>query len=347
MTLCDPPTSPAGPAFDARCGAVYPASKVFDELQWRTPGRNSPIAQSPRVIATRWRAALAGTQESTAATPDGCHIVKIVLRNMNIRLSTVGRTLHDGVVTPGAFHVTEPATSVRCLFRGPYDVLHLHVPGAVIDECVRDACVDGAAVFRSESKLARDPALERLGRALLDADQTADRSGDLYADCISMAIIARLLARSTRKAPDERPKAAELARWRLKRAMDYVEAHLAEPVSLADVAAAAGLTRMHFAAQFRAATGLRPHEYLLRRRIERAQALLVGTGAAVVDVALSVGFQTQAHFTSVFNKFAGQPPRAWRLSQGWIDNGLKANVSGGVVRHSFLGASKANIATAA
>jgi AraC-like DNA-binding protein len=87
-----------------------------------------------------------------------------------------------------------------------------------------------------------------------------------------------------------------------------------EPVSLTDVASSAGLTRMHFAAQFRAATRLRPHEYLLRRRIERAQEMLVGTGMSVVDVALSVGFQTRSHFTSVFKRYAGQTPRAWRES---------------------------------
>src|SRR6202040_1722705 len=110
-------------------------------------------------------------------------------------------------------------------------------------------------------------------------------------------------------------KVGELARWRLKRAIDYVEAQLDKPRSLADVASASGLTRMHFAAQFRAATGLRPHEYLLRRRIERAQEML-GTGMSVVDVALSVGFQTQSHFTSVFKRFVGQPPRAWRQLHG-------------------------------
>jgi AraC-like DNA-binding protein len=86
-------------------------------------------------------------------------------------------------------------------------------------------------------------------------------------------------------------------------------------VSLADVASSAGLTRMHFAAQFRAATGFRPHEYLLRRRIERAQEMLLGTGMALVDVALSVGFQTQSHFTSVFKRYVGQAPRAWRESR--------------------------------
>src|SRR5271163_2216525 len=131
-----------------------------------------------------------------------------------------------------------------------------------------------------------------------------------------MAIVARLLAWANRGAGSEQPKTGKLSRWRLKRAIDYVEAHLDNPVSLADIASSAGLTRMHFAAQFRAATGLRPHEYLLRRRIERAQEMLAATCMPVVDIALSVGFQTQSHFTSVFKRYAGQPPRAWRESRG-------------------------------
>jgi AraC family transcriptional regulator len=69
---------------------------------------------------------------------------------------------------------------------------------------------------------------------------------------------------------------------------------------------------MHFAAQFKAATGMRPHQYLLKRRIERAEELLKQSGISLVDVALTVGFQTQAHFTTVFKRFAGDTPHQWR-----------------------------------
>jgi AraC-like DNA-binding protein len=234
---------------------------------------------------------------------------------MNIRLTTAGRIVQDGNVMPGFIHVTEPGTHVHCLFRGPFDVLHLHVSNHLIAECTRDMKLDGNLILCQHNKPARDLMVERLGRALLEANRVGGPSAQLYADSVGISIVALLLARSNRAA-GERLKARELPRWRLKRAIDYVETHLAEPVSLADVAATTGLTRMHFAAQFRAATGLRPHEYLLRRRIERAQEILSKTDASVVDVALSVGFQTQSHFTSVFNKFVGQPPRAWRLSQG-------------------------------
>ena len=103
-----------------------------------------------------------------------------------------------------------------------------------------------------------------------------------------------------------------LPEWRLRRVVAYIEANIAEPISLADLAAAAGMSRMYFASQFRAATGLRPHEYVLRKRIERAQDLLSCSAGALVEIALSVGFQTQAHFTTVFKKVVGVTPRRWR-----------------------------------
>jgi AraC-like DNA-binding protein len=188
------------------------------------------------------------------------------------------------------------------------------VPNSLIAECGRDIPGGEVAALRSEPTLIRDATTERLGWALIGADQIGGSFARVYADALSTAIVARLLSATLRSHSTKRPSGSGLPKWRLKRAIDYIEAHLAETVSLADIASSTGLTRMHFAAQFKAATGLRPHEYLLRRRIERAQEMLVGDGMPVVDVALSVGFQTQSHFTTVFTRFVGQPPQAWRHS---------------------------------
>jgi AraC family transcriptional regulator len=105
-----------------------------------------------------------------------------------------------------------------------------------------------------------------------------------------------------------------LQKWRLKRVVEYVDNHIADKICLLDLAAVAGLSRMHFASQFRVATGLRPHEFLLRRRIRRAEELLQNSTMAIVEIALNVGFQTQAHFTTVFKRFVGCTPRQWRTA---------------------------------
>ncbi len=83
---------------------------------------------------------------------------------------------------------------------------------------------------------------------------------------------------------------APLPKWRLNRVVEYVDTRLDERVTLAEMAGVAGLTRMHFAAQFRRATGVSPHAYLLQRRVERAKELLRDTTRPLADIALSVGF---------------------------------------------------------
>jgi AraC family transcriptional regulator len=155
-----------------------------------------------------------------------------------------------------------------------------------------------------------------LSRALEAVEQQDDKS---CADNLRLAIAIRLLGFQSGCTP---PAQAEqvgpwreiraLQKWRLKRVMQYIESRLSARITLADMAAVAGLSRMHFASQFRAATGLRPHEFLLRRRVRRAEELLKNTAMPIAEIALAVGFQTQAHLTTVFKRFVGCTPGRWR-----------------------------------
>jgi AraC family transcriptional regulator len=111
---------------------------------------------------------------------------------------------------------------------------------------------------------------------------------------------------------DDSTQLAGLPAWRLKRVLSFIDANIDKRLGLSQIAQAAGFSRMHFARQFRASTGLRPHEYLLRRRVEHAQELLVQSYIPVASIARASGFSTQAHFTSVFRRFVGKPPAHWR-----------------------------------
>ena len=314
MIRFDPTTAAASNPVSADAFVPdHSATVLADEAAWRVLPPGNSLGSS--VIATRWRGAARLAGEIHHETPQEAHLVMVVMNTANIRLSVNGATIHDGVAMPGMFHVTEPGARVSCLFRGAHEFLHLHVPNALIEEYDRTVPNAPAPQF-SKTGLRKDQMVERLSRALLAGEQIGGTLGGHYADCISAAIVMRLLTSAERVAPQARPRVSELARWRLRRAIEFVETNLANSISTSDISAAAGLTRMHFAAQFKAATGLRPHEYLLRRRVERAQEMLVQTGMSVVDVALSVGFQSQSHFTVVFNRFVGRPPHAWRQSHG-------------------------------
>ncbi len=103
-----------------------------------------------------------------------------------------------------------------------------------------------------------------------------------------------------------------LMTWRLKRVVAYVEAHIADRLTLQDLSRAAGISRMHFAAQFKALTGVTPHHYVLARRVEFSQTLLCAQEHTIAEIALAVGFSNQPHYTTVFRKFVGQTPGRWR-----------------------------------
>jgi AraC-like DNA-binding protein len=109
-----------------------------------------------------------------------------------------------------------------------------------------------------------------------------------------------------------RAKVNALPKWRLRRVEQHIAAHFERSISLSELANVAGLSRMHFAAQFRAATGYRPREYLLNHRIEQAKSLLTTTGRPLAEIALAVGFSTQAHFSTVFKHISGHTPARWR-----------------------------------
>jgi AraC family transcriptional regulator len=176
-----------------------------------------------------------------------------------------------------------------------------------------DSLVSKAIREMPKSQTEQDPLVRRLSEALAAAERDQSGFGGIYADAIRLVTMARMISADTKPtSPVQTNRDGGLSKWRLKRVVEYVAEHLDEKVSLADMAAAARLSRMHFAALFFRATGLTPHQYLLKQRVSAAQDMLHTTDKSIVDIALSVGFSTQAHFTTVFKRIVGQTPLKWR-----------------------------------
>ena len=96
----------------------------------------------------------------------------------------------------------------------------------------------------------------------------------------------------------------------LLRARDLVDARYVEPLTVDDMAGAAGLSRAHFSREFRRAFGVSPHAYLLAHRLERAASLLLMTDRTVTDICFSVGLQSLGSFTTSFTRRFGLSPTA-------------------------------------
>ena len=108
------------------------------------------------------------------------------------------------------------------------------------------------------------------------------------------------------------PKVAVPTERHLVRARDLADRAYAEPLEVADLARAAGLSPAHFSRRFREAFGVTPHGYLLTRRLERAAALLRNTDHSVARICVEVGLTSLGSFTSSFTRTYGRSPTAYR-----------------------------------
>ena len=99
---------------------------------------------------------------------------------------------------------------------------------------------------------------------------------------------------------------------RLRRVTEYIQEHLDQNLSLAELSAVVYMSPYHFARLFRDRTGVPPHRFIVRNRIDRASLLLVSGELPVSQIARMVGFRSASHFTTVFHRMTGRTPRAYR-----------------------------------
>jgi AraC family transcriptional regulator len=107
-----------------------------------------------------------------------------------------------------------------------------------------------------------------------------------------------------------------LGAWQRRKVLDYIEEHIAEPISLAALAQLVGLSASYFCRAFRQSFGMPPQRYQSNQRIERARILLANHFASVTDVSLTVGYGNASSFCTAFRRITGLSPSAYRRNVG-------------------------------
>jgi CheY-like chemotaxis protein/AraC-like DNA-binding protein len=121
-----------------------------------------------------------------------------------------------------------------------------------------------------------------------------------------LARIRALLRRSRARSPV--PPGSQLNHARLRRVLDYISAHLADEITLADLAGVACLSPFHFARTFTRAIGISPHRYVSRMRLQSAMADVAAGKLPLAQIALKARFSSQASFTRAFRRATGLTP---------------------------------------
>ena len=217
-----------------------------------------------------------------------------------------GHHERQGVRLHGQFCVVPAGASTRWTLTRPARSLLLRLtPSLLLDTADAMGLASQHALLASSIHI-RDPQVERIGWMMQAEDHDAYPGGRLFADSLASALATRLLALQSRKASS--PPARALPAWRLRHVLEYIEAHLDQDLTLAELAGVAGFSLSHFKPLFRQAVGMPAHRFVLERRVERARArLLEGTGS-LTDIALETGFAHSSHMARCMRRVLGLSP---------------------------------------
>jgi len=188
-------------------------------------------------------------------------------------------------------------------------ILRLSLAPALLDQVAADLERPSASIELQPRFQVRDPRIQAIGWAI-KADLEADIPSDpLYIDLMTQALAVRLVEIAS-DGPSEREARGEpkLSVRQLKHLTDFIESNLEHRLHLADLAMVAGVSVTRLKSLFRNATGTPVHQYVIRRRVEYARALIATTTMPASEIAVAAGFAHQSHMASTMRRLLGMTP---------------------------------------
>jgi AraC family transcriptional regulator len=256
------------------------------------------------------------SNEFSTARTAGTHVLVLYFRppeKLDLSYEGVKR---DMPPPAGSIAVVPAGSSMLCRWQGSMDVLHVLLEPSLVARVAAES-------FELDPTQTVVPPLDGLNVPELrsamwavDAELRAGGvGGPLMVESLATILSVHLIRHTTGAHRLPVPADGVLPRRKLRTVIEYIMENLEGRPTLEQMAAVVHLSPFHFARQFKAATGLPPHQYVITRRIERAQHLLRTDGEiGLTEVALRVGFSDQSKFSFHFKRIAGITPGQFRIS---------------------------------
>jgi len=215
----------------------------------------------------------------------------------------------------GSILVVPAGSPARWRWSSHTDSLHVFLEPGLVARVAAEA-------FELDPARASVPPLDGLNFPQLRAamlavndELTADAAGGpLAAESLANLLAVHLIRNASAPRRPARRTDGALRQGKLRAVIEYIEEHLDAGLTLEQMAAVTHLSAYHFARQFKAATGLAPHQYVITRRVERARQLLQkGTDLSLAEVAAHAGFTDQSQFTHHFKRLVGVTPGQFQM----------------------------------
>jgi AraC family transcriptional regulator len=223
-----------------------------------------------------------------------------------------GGSCHRGIAVHGDIDIIPAGMPGQWDLAARDKALLLRLTPGLLNKAAEESDIDPRRVeIRNRFKV-RDPQLENIGWALKAEMESGYSCGRLYLDSLALAVAARLVHFHSSLSIEPRIQNGKLAGHKLKQVLSYIEDNVGEDISLSEIATVSGLSVSHFKRVFRESVGLPVHQYLIRRRLERAKELLGEGKLSISQIAIETGFAHQSHLARHMRRVLGILPRILR-----------------------------------
>jgi AraC family transcriptional regulator len=270
------------------------------------------VSRGAPITFSRVRLDLAGRTLADIPPEDAYAFHVNFLRRASYSVSRKARAAERHFLGEGDSTMLDSSEAPTVTMHSPLNTVRLYVPRLTLQDFVREHYGPSEVHLKPPQQVMQDPILYRLGACLRALLEHPEEDNFLLVDHIALSLQCHLY-QTYLATPSRTPNArGGLAPWQESRAKEAMDAALDKEITVAQLALDCGLSAGHFTRAFRQSTGYPPHRWLLLRRIERAQDLLLTSDKTLAEIASACGFFDQTHLTRAFGQTVGTSPGLWR-----------------------------------
>jgi len=216
---------------------------------------------------------------------------------------------YRGFVERGQINLVPVGAFDQCVQDDTSTTVDVHLSDSLLKVAAEEMGLDASRAALEPKFCFRDPQIEHIAWAL-EAEHRVGSANLLYRESLGLALAVHLLGRYG--TAEKIAKSEGMSTPQLNRVLEWIEAHLASDVSLLRLARVAGMSASHFRVLFKRSMNVPVHEYVIRRRVERARMLLLRGDLPASQVALETGFSHQSHMARCMRRVLGITPTQLR-----------------------------------
>jgi AraC family transcriptional regulator len=289
------------------------ATEVSDRFRLPAPTGISPVGKSPPLAFSHLRCDRPDHGKSKHVKPEDGYVIHIALREVaDAQLWLNGRDCAIPSHRKSDVLMGHLESDPVIAFHSAFDFVRFYISKATLDELAEGSGRPRPFGLRRPDHGASDPVLYHLAACAASLLARGPDIDQLLLDHLALAAYAHIVDAYSGLPLDERASQGRLAAWQERRAKEFIDANLGRNLTLLEIAEQCALSPSHFSRAFRRSTGLAPHRWLMRRRVEAAKAMLASDDTPLATVASTCGFSDPSHFSRAFSRIAGDTPGSWR-----------------------------------